>query len=436
MSFVLFIIYLLVAFARPAEHFPELQPWRLTEVVSALALAAAAFSFLTESNPGRFRSVQLSLMLVFVVWGCVTVALSPYRSVALDNLFGFAKSSLTGFLLAIVNVTTTRRLRVVAFLLTFVAAWLAFGAISDYHRRVVDEGQVARSEMAEGPAWYDSAAPAPPAGAGDEWRIKRPGLFGDPNDLALTLVAIVPFTLALRGKSRLLNAILVWVPTAMIMYGVYVTRSRGGVVALAGVLGLLVRHRVGTTLSLVTAGGGLMLLLAAGFVGGRTMSIDASASGRIEMWSTGLQLLKESPVWGGGLGTFTEHTGMAAHSAFVECFADLGLVGYMLWIALIVLTLADLRLVLVSTVDHLSELRVWSRTVAVALVGFLVGGLFLSRAYDIHLFLLIGLGAALAVMARRCGIGHSRGILSWAYMVGAMTMGSILGFWLYMRLLR
>ncbi len=251
----------------------------------------------------------------------------------------------------------------------------------------------------------------------------------------MSLIAILPFTLALRRKGAFIrNALLVWLPTAVILYGVYVTRSRGGVLALACVLGLLLRHRFGNTGSLVTAGGAVFLLLAAGFVGSRSMSIDASAANRIWYWSAGLQMLKGSPVWGVGFHMFTQYAGKAAHSAFVQCFAELGLVGYMLWLAVLVLTLDDMRLTLAWTDEEAESVRAWSRTLMVSLIGFLVGAIFLSRAYDVHLFLLIATGTALASLARRKGCPlPGRGLLFWTYLIAMAAIGSIIGYWLYMR---
>ena len=105
-----------------------------------------------------------------------------------------------------------------------------------------------------------------------EFRVMNTGLFGDPNDLALTLIAILPFTiLQRRSGAYLRNVLFVWLPVAVILYGVYATRSRGGVLALACVIGLLVRHRLGNTLSVATTGVMVVALLGAGFVGSRSM---------------------------------------------------------------------------------------------------------------------------------------------------------------------
>ncbi len=154
------------------------------------------------------------------------------------------------------------------------------------------------------------------------------------------------------------------------------------------------------------------------------------------MWSAGLQSLKHSPVWGIGFRNFDTINVKAAHSAFVQCFAELGIVGYVLWLGLLLLTLDDLRLIHASTNEEAADLRKWARAIQVSLIGFLVGSIFLSRAYDVQLFILIGLGTAIAELARRRGYlaRNRRGVLNWIYILGGTAVASIIGYWLYMRL--
>ena len=443
MSFALFVVYLLVVFVRPSEQFADLREWPLFEVASILALVGAALAVLMGSRPA-LRGIQVPLIVALVIWMAFTVGLSPLRSVeGFEKVLGFVKGPVTAFMLVLLNVTTVRRVRAIAFFLTIAALFLAERTISDYQRHAEE---VARSvsgdlETPGADTEWDNPEPEQPRYRFDpnqEFRVMNKGLFGDPNDLALTLIAILPFTLIQRRSGALLrNVLFVWLPVAVILYGVYATKSRGGVLALAAVIGLLVRHRLGNTLSVATTGVMVVLLLGAGFVGSRSMAIDVSASGRIDMWSAGLQNLKQSPIWGIGYRNFDVINGKAAHSAFAQCFAELGMVGYLLWLGVLLLTLDDLRLIHASTNEEAAELRKWSRAIQVSLIGFLVGAIFLSRAWDVQLFILIGLGTAIAELARRRGyLVRSRPVLLWLYIVSLAAVSSIIGYWLYMRLLR
>ena len=442
MSFALFIVYLLMVFVRPAEHFVELREVPFMEIASILALVGAALAILMGSRP-PLRAGQVSLLLSIVVWMLFTVVVTPASSSEnFDKVLGFVKSATTAFLLVILNVTTVRRVRAVAFVLTIPAVFLAVRTASDYQTHLEEVSRNTRGDLeTEGAdTTWDSNEPsgeaAPKFAPDDEFRVMNKGLFGDPNDLALTLIAILPFTIALRRRaSPVRNVLLVWLPVAVIIYGIYVTRSRGGVLALACVLGLLVRHRLGNSLSLATAGIAVVGLMGAGFVGSRSMSMDQSAEGRVEMWSAGLQNLKGSPVWGIGFSNFDGVNVKAAHSAYVQCFAELGIVGYILWLALMMVTLDDLRQIHATAQPEDADLKLWGRAVQVSLIGFLIGAIFLSRAYDVQLFILLGLGTAIGDVARRRGyLKGSRSLLVWIYSVGGVAIGSIIGYWLYMRL--
>jgi len=442
MSFALFIVYLLMVFVRPAEHFVELREVPFMEIASILALVGAALAILMGSRP-PLRAGQVSLLLSIVVWMLFTVVVTPAGSSEnFDKVLGFVKSATTAFLLVILNVTTVRRVRAVAFVLTIPAIFLAVRTASDYQTHLEEVSRNTRGDLeTEGAdTTWDSNEPsgeaAPKFAPDDEFRVMNKGLFGDPNDLALTLIAILPFTIALRRRaSPVRNVLLVWLPVAVIIYGIYVTRSRGGVLALACVLGLLVRHRLGNSLSLATAGIAVVGLMGAGFVGSRSMSMDQSAEGRVEMWSAGLQNLKGSPVWGIGFSNFDGVNVKAAHSAYVQCFAELGIVGYILWLALMMVTLDDLRQIHATAQAEDADLKLWGRAVQVSLIGFLIGAIFLSRAYDVQLFILLGLGTAIGDVARRRGyLKGSRSLLVWIYSVGGVAVGSIIGYWLYMRL--
>jgi O-antigen ligase/polysaccharide polymerase Wzy-like membrane protein len=444
MSFALFVVYLLVVFVRPSERYPDLREWPIFEVASILALVGAALAVLMGSRPA-LRVIQVPLIFALVIWMALTVGLSPLRSVeGFEKVLGFVKGPLTAFMLVLLNVTTVRKVRAMAFFLTIAAIVLAERTISDYQRHAEEVARITSGDLDTPGAEteWDNPDPEQPRVQFDpnqEFRVMNKGLFGDPNDLALTLIAILPFTVIRRRSGAYLsNVLFVWLPIAVILYGVYATKSRGGVLALAAVIGLLVRHRLGNYMSMVTTGVMVVALLGIGFVGSRSMEVDRSASGRIEMWSAGLQNLKQSPVWGVGYRNFDAVNERAAHSSYVECFAELGMVGYFLWLGLLLLTLDDLRLIHASTNEEAADLRKWARATQVSLIGFLVGSIFLSRAYDVQMFILIGLGTAIAELARRRGqlARNQRGVLIWIYIVGGSALATIVGYWLYMRFLR
>ena len=114
-------------------------------------------------------------------------------------------------------------------------------------------------------------------------------------------------------------------------------------------------------------------------------------------------MLRESPVWGVGFANFIDHHGIVAHNSFVHCFAELGAVGYFLWLGALLSTFWLLRQVASLVVESpLGEEMVrWAMALRLSLASFLAGALFLSRTYSISLFVLLGLSAALVSAAKK-----------------------------------
>jgi hypothetical protein len=438
MAFAIFLLYVFLTFLRPGEQFAQLREWAIMDIASGLALAATVVSVLTGRSP-TFRAAQLLGVIVLWLWAFLSVVLSPVRSdSALDGVLGFGKSSATAFLLVALNVVSSKRIRIVAFVMSLLGLVIglqaAIGYESGFGAAPIVVGGSARpapdSDLE--PLPEDVTRPKPT----DLVRIRGVGLFGDPNDLAITLLALLPLCVALRRDGAWFsNALFVWLPVALITYSVYLTRSRSGVVALAAVLMVSLRHRIGNVLSVGIGVLALLVFVAVGFIGGRSLELDQSAMGRIHAWSDGLQMLKSSPIWGIGFGMFTQYHPRAAHSSYVQCFAELGLVGYLLWLGVILLTLDQLMRVAKNDADP--SLARWARGVSHSLIGSLVGALFLSRAYDVVLFVQLGLGTAVVDVARRDGfLAQPRSLpVSLSILLGAAA-GSIVAFWLYMRVFR
>jgi hypothetical protein len=438
MAFAAFLVYLVLTFLRPGEQVAALREWPVMDVASALALGTATLAVIGGRAPA-FRSAQVPLVLLLWCWTLLTVIASPQRSMAaLDPALGFGKSSCVAFLLAALNVSSLRRFRLVVVTLSLVGLIVAVQAaiqwgVQPMASRSSSEGE--RSGLVEAPALTkggdNSPAPTP-----DLFRYRGVGMFADPNDFAVTLLAVVPLCFTLRRVGAFIyNAVIVWAPLSLITYGVYLTRSRTGAVTLAAILVLALRQRVGTPVALGAAWLVLSSIVAMGFLGGRALEMDQSVMGRIYAWSDGLQMLKSSPVWGVGFGMFTFHHPRAAHNSYVHCVAELGFAGYLLWWGLILLTLDDLRLIAGADSHGAAGLRRWANALFISIVGLMVGGVFLSRAYDLMLFVQLGLGTGLAQCARLDGqLSRSRSVVWSATVTVAFAVASIIAVWIYMRM--
>jgi len=399
MGFPLFLVYLVFVFLRPTDRFPILASYPVMTGLAVLALLAAFARVLMGGGPS-FRAPQIPLVIAFLSWAAFSVAAADRWPGGALLAFQELQPKAVLFFMIILNLDSMRRLRVVAALLVVLLVIIVTEGVMAYHygyggdKFVLTQSDEQAGVVSGGPdASYDS----PSTGV---MRVRGLGELSDPNDLAQTIVATLPFLLLAWRRGRWLrNAAVVWIPTTMLLYGLYLTRSRGGMLALLIVLFAVFRRRLGRVTSLAVAGLGAVALVALGFAGGRTMGMDESASSRIDAWADGIQMLKSSPVWGVGYGNFIDHHHLIAHNSFVHCFAELGLVGYFIWLGILVITLAQIAAVarLVSEEPFAS----WARTQQLSLTGFLAAAWFLSRTYSTLLFVLIALATAVIDLARR-----------------------------------
>jgi O-antigen ligase/polysaccharide polymerase Wzy-like membrane protein len=236
-------------------------------------------------------------------------------------------------------------------------------------------------------------------------RIRGLGLLHDPNDLALGLVMALPLVWAgSRKRAFMRNVLLIWVPSGVLLYGLYLTRSRGGALAFVVTLCAAASRKIGRIPAILL----FVVLISGGFVvsfaSGRALSTtDEAVSGRFDAWSEGLQMLKSQPLLGVGYGLFIDHHDLTAHNSLVLCFAETGLIGYFFWFGLLLITFAQLHglknLPGEEPIDV--DLRDWASTLQLSLIGFMTAAMFLSRTFIPMLYLLIGLSVALTLIARQ-----------------------------------
>jgi hypothetical protein len=225
----------------------------------------------------------------------------------------------------------------------------------------------------------------------------------DPNDLAMALIVGLGLIGGLWTPKRQLPNLLLAAAAGAFVYGIYLTRSRGGMVALVVVLWRIAANRVGRLRAFV-----VLLALAAGATaldfGGRALSteLDASASERLVAWIEGFEMLKSQPLLGVGYGQFLDHHTLTAHNSLVLSFAETGLLGCFLWVGLFVVTLLELRtLKNLSGHEPFDRIARWSAEgLQLSLIGFASAAFLLSRTFVPTLYLIVGLSAALASIAR------------------------------------
>lgn len=262
-----------------------------------------------------------------------------------------------------------------------------------------------------------------------EWFYRLRGMaeIGDPNDFGQLIVCVIPLVFFFwQQKKRFRNIVFVILPVCVLLYGVFLTHSRGALLALTAVAVVAARRRIGSLPSLLLAGGLFVAAMALNFTGGREISVESGA-GRTGLWGESMELLKTHPLFGVGYGNLPDYLGHTAHNSVAVCLAELGLFGFYFWCLFLFPTVRNsLEMASPSKVSEpepilleeelfpaatrkteaidKAEINRLGRLMILSLTGFLVAGWFLSRAFVTTFFLLGGIAEVVFEMALRRGM--------------------------------
>lgn len=242
----------------------------------------------------------------------------------------------------------------------------------------------------------------------------------DPNDDAMMMAITLPLAAlgaaALRGVGRLGAASV----AAICVLSIIRTVSRGGFVTLALVSLLLLSRLRSAGTRLVAVAAIAAVLAAAPVAYWHVMDtiwkpVDAASAGYVEqgiwsrmaVWSRALGFFLRNPLTGVGIGTYGVANGLmfgrnswvAAHNSFLQIAAELGLIGFALFVALLVYSIGNARMVqrAARADPRLHELAWIAAAVEISLYAYMVGGFALSQAYTAMLYFLVGAATALRV---------------------------------------
>ncbi len=429
MGFVLSILYFLTSFLTPPVLFGPLAVARIELILAAL-LFFVSLPKLSKSLIFRTAQSLALIGLAFAVLVSVLIA-AHWAGGAVNAFLGFIPSAY-GYFLVCLHCDSKKKLQVLVLMLLFVCLFvIANGWIELRHgEQETMHSLPTDAYVANANAWqieHPYLLPKP-NDREEPNRLRGQGFINDPNDFGQLAVCVIPLVFIFwRVKNALWNILCVLLPVGVLVYGVYLTQSRGTLVALTAVVVVAARRRVGTLPALVLAGGLFVAAMALQFTGGRDISASAGED-RTELWSESLQALKSHPFFGvgmGGLGAYTD--GHTAHNSVAVCAAELGLFGLYFWSLFLFPTLRDM--LPIASPDRVSDgepivaekvLNPWSakkietfdkaeinrlgHLMVLSLTGFLVAGWFLSRAFVMTFFMLGGMVEVVYEMALRRGM--------------------------------
>jgi O-antigen ligase len=349
-----------------------------------------------------FSAREGKYLLLFTGWMLLGIPFSVWRS---HSLFVFLNSWLESFLVFVLVTgfcLTARALKIVVYsvgVATFCLSLLAF----------------AFGSFASGRLY-----------------LLPVGKYSNPNDLALVLLVGLPF-LWLLSRAGIGIGTVVWTAACLaVVWVVLQTGSRGGLVAMMGMMLIsFIRASLGTKLILTTAAVVLIpcvLLLMPNSIKARYATllqsgeeIDSSESqaefavsseeNRVFLFQKSLLFTARQPVLGGGAGTFTVmlmhemealHISGAhreSHNTYTQISSELGIPALLFFLAALA---GNLRRLTRAIKIQISE-KPLGIAILLSLIGWSISAFFNSIAYDGYAPLLLGLSVAFARLSQDPG---------------------------------
>jgi O-antigen ligase len=136
------------------------------------------------------------------------------------------------------------------------------------------------------------------------------------------------------------------------------------------------------------------VLLLAGRGNEAWTSRGGTSQSRIQLWSEGLELFREAPLFGIGIGEYNERAEQVAHNSFIHCYAELGLFGGTVFLGAFYLAIwSTYRLGRHGAPGVDPELRRLQPFVPALVAAYAAGVLSLSRSYIVPTYMYLGLAA-------------------------------------------
>ena len=405
MTFRLFLVCSFFLLGRPQDILTFLQPMRPALVLTVLAMLALVFGGRRQELSAALSMSESKRYFLFYLIMIVGIPFAYHRRVAFEGVFEGYLVNVFFFVLLVSQVTSLQRLKSLVWVICLCTAmYSVFGGVLQT---------------------FDSV------------RFQVAGNMFDPNDTAYLLVSLFPLCLYfVRFDEGLLKRL---VAVAAILSSIAIilqTGSRGGILGFGAVLLIL----------LLTKAGGIgksfkwlivVMLVSTLLFFRDTIDIEryltmtdlssdynlSSKGGRLELWKAAIDLSFANPVTGVGVNCFNWAHFLAraavgesylryhaVHNSYLQISAEMGLIGFGIFMAIIVRSFSTFfsvsRIQVQRETREAIEIRALGGNMLLGFVGLLVSGFFLSQGYSIYSTLYF----ALAATAGRMGAGLSANI--------------------------
>jgi O-antigen ligase len=316
-AFKLLILFLLVLYSNVSVIF-KLDAFRPALLIAVAALAMMVIELGQLRQSFKLMWPQSAMVLAFFGACIISTPMAFWVGHALDQTVDVGKIVLVYLLLENV-ITSEERLRKVLFTLVLGGIFPAIGTIDHYKEGILVE--------------HSRAA----------WR----GIFGNPNEVAYALIILFPIALMLARKSGWFVRISIGMILAVYMLAIFLTFSRGGLLALFAVLALMGWKQKSVLIRISMAAGMVGGLIVIGMFWTRSsgsftnINRDGSVQERMVTLEAGLRMFLRNPLFGVGPGDSSVayslyagrdancgcHDQLVVHNAYIQALAEVGIAG-------------------------------------------------------------------------------------------------------------
>jgi O-antigen ligase len=398
------LAFTFVLFVRPQDQLPFLEPLHLAEVFGTFGIVALVAGRLGRGAPVLKLTLDFLSVLALALIMLGTAPFSIWPGGAVGVVTDLFSKVVVVFALILNTLTTRERFEQFVTVVVVSCSYVAVRAVVDYGLGV----HLVEQNRVEG----------------------QGGLFGNPNDMALNMVAFLPLAIIVtlgRGRPLVRGALAIGTPA--LVAAIIFSKSRGGTLGLLAMLAVLLyqirRVRPTVAVGVIVACLVTIPLLPSSFT--QRMSsilnpeedITGSREARKRLLREAYQAYLDHPVFGLGAGQFhnynprdREEVWHEAHNAWLQVASELGTGGLLVFAAIVgsgfVAGLQGVAAVRRSRPRHTrrsrepaelsarrERLQLYASAVLASLTGWVVAAMFASVAYYWTLYLVLGLAITL-----------------------------------------
>lgn len=245
----------------------------------------------------------------------------------------------------------------------------------------------------------------------------------DSNDIALLFSFTLPIILSYFATAKTWGKLFSFVLIVGIILGIIKTGSRGGMIAFAASLTIILFTsgvQIKFLSKLIVVSVIILFILSPRgenmrnrfsiLLSGQDYNIthsDSIAGGRLAIWKSGLKLLKENLIFGVGAGNSSTAMGLefgssgwkTAHNSYLQAALELGIFGLFIYLLMLCTIMKNCKIIiqqLKGCHDDVSKnLLSLTHAIRIALVAYMIAAFFLSQAYSVVVPLALGLTSKL-----------------------------------------